>query len=623
MGATCTHGSPWLPTIRPPPPSSPSPAARLPPSRADALHASQEALSFMCTPTLFYFRRATQLSSSPVYAHSSPRTGRSTGYDLPLILPAFHHLQRHLFLSQVPPPVDADVTADAPPPPVPSPRVRFVEPPAQVQPEEAYDEHVQESGSDEKEEGEWEEEEAGTPRAHGRRLCARTLSSPEGAGSVAVERVASVLPEREVVPRRTNASLSKTYRSPKRRHKENARKKKKQRAAERALEDQRERTEAERVERQREGERDRERERERDKDAQSEDKENEVRQAPPRPPVRSLGPTPPFPLHAPLASREEGEILLTSAPPLFARAPFLSARSITCPSTPPDTAVQLRAESATRTARASRRLVRNCYYLSKMKAAAITAILAASLATAEVNWTFQKLENGVEVPFPAGPATRFQSQAMIKVGEAGTHNRLSVAAAPIQSSNWCGAILTGSGFTSVIGTWTVPLLSLRLGQSAASEPGLSQWIGIDGFTSPGLLQGGVLSQIVSGGQENVAFTGLLPQPLRDLSLAVSTGDSITTNVTVTSSSGGIVTMRNNSRGSAVVATVTGATGPDIIQGSSLVVFPAFPTSSFTGASAIESGTSVSPPAGTTIDLFQGFELCSATISGTTVSVRDS
>lgn len=124
--------------------------------------------------------------------------------------------------------------------------------------------------------------------------------------------------------------------------------------------------------------------------------------------------------------------------------------------------------------------------------------------------------------------------------------------------------------------------------------------------------------------------------LRPAAHTVSTGDSITTNVTVTSSSGGIVTMRNNSRGSAIVATVTGATGSDIIQGtsaewivedlesgSSLVVFPAFPTSSFTGASAIESGTSVSPPAGTTIDLVQGVELCSATISGTTVSVRDS
>ncbi|KAJ7752342.1 peptidase A4 family-domain-containing protein [Mycena metata] len=271
-----------------------------------------------------------------------------------------------------------------------------------------------------------------------------------------------------------------------------------------------------------------------------------------------------------------------------------------------------------------------------MKAAVITAVFAASLATAEVTWTFQKFENDIEVPFPAGPATRFHSQAMIKLGEAGKRNRLNAAAAPVQSSNWCGAILTGSGFTSVFASWAVPPLSFRSGQSAASEPSLAQWVGIDGFTSPGLFQGGVLSQIVSGGQENVAFTGLLPQPLRDLGLAVSIGDSITTNVTVTSSSGGIVTIKNNSRGTAVVATVTGATGSDIIQGtsaewivqdvesgSSLVPFPAFPISSFTGATAIESGIPVSPPAGTTINLVQGVELCSATISGTTVSVRDS
>ncbi|KAJ7907590.1 hypothetical protein B0H13DRAFT_1879423 [Mycena leptocephala] len=88
-----------------------------------------------------------------------------------------------------------------------------------------------------------------------------------------------------------------------------------------------------------------------------------------------------------------------------------------------------------------------------MKAAAITAILAASLATAEVTWTFQKFENGTEV-FSAGPQTMFQSQAMINVGEARKRNRLNgrASAATVTSSNWCGAALTGSGFTSVVGT---------------------------------------------------------------------------------------------------------------------------------------------------------------------------
>jgi hypothetical protein len=72
-----------------------------------------------------------------------------------------------------------------------------------------------------------------------------------------------------------------------------------------------------------------------------------------------------------------------------------------------------------------------------MKAVAITAILAATLATAEVTWTFQKFENGTEVPFSTGPQTRFQSQAMVKVGEIRNRNRLNgrAAAATVTSSN--------------------------------------------------------------------------------------------------------------------------------------------------------------------------------------------
>ncbi|KAJ7911614.1 concanavalin A-like lectin/glucanase domain-containing protein [Mycena leptocephala] len=243
-----------------------------------------------------------------------------------------------------------------------------------------------------------------------------------------------------------------------------------------------------------------------------------------------------------------------------------------------------------------------------MKAAAITAILAASLATAEVTWTFQ-----------SRPQTRFQSQAMAKVGEARKRNRLNgrASGATVQSSNWCGAALTGSGFTSVVGTWTIPTISLR-SASPARTPHL-QW-------------GGTLSNS-SGRQENVAWTEMLPAASRDVSLTVATGDSITTNVTMTSTTSGTVTIENNTRRTSIVGTVSGGTRlsatsaewilEDFESGSSLVAFAGFPTSTFTG-SALRSGTSTSPSTSTLIDLVQGSsELCSATISGTTVSVRDS
>jgi hypothetical protein len=268
-----------------------------------------------------------------------------------------------------------------------------------------------------------------------------------------------------------------------------------------------------------------------------------------------------------------------------------------------------------------------------MKVAAITAILAASLAAAEVTWTFQKFENGVEVPFEEGPQTEFQSQALAKVGELRKRNRLNgrAASATVTSTNWCGASLTGTGFSSVVGTWTVPAITLRAGQSSASNPALAQWVGIDGFSNSALIQGGTLSQLVGGRQQNFAWTEMLPAPLRQVTLTVGTGDRISTNVTMTSATSGTVSILNTSRGTSVVGTVSGGTRlagtsaewilEDFLSGNSLVPFPAFPTSTFTG-SALRAGTGVTPAGSTLIDLVQNSELCSATLSGTTVSVRD-
>ncbi|KAJ7247137.1 peptidase G1 [Mycena haematopus] len=223
---------------------------------------------------------------------------------------------------------------------------------------------------------------------------------------------------------------------------------------------------------------------------------------------------------------------------------------------------------------------------------------------------------------------------MIKIGEARKRNRLNgrAAGATVTSSNWCGAALTGSGFSSVVGTWTVPTISVRSGQSASSDPALAQWVGIDGFSNEALIQGGTLSELNGRTQENFAWTEMLPASLRQVSLTVDTGDSITTNVTMTSATAGRVTIENNTRGTSIVGTVSGGTRlsaasaewilEDFESGSSLVPFAAFPTSSFTGA-AVQSGKSVSPSGATLIDIVQNSELCSATLSGTTISVKDS
>ncbi|KAJ6474271.1 concanavalin A-like lectin/glucanase domain-containing protein [Mycena sanguinolenta] len=220
---------------------------------------------------------------------------------------------------------------------------------------------------------------------------------------------------------------------------------------------------------------------------------------------------------------------------------------------------------------------------------------------------------------------------MAKVGEARKRNRLNgrASGATVQSSNWCGAALTGSGFTSIVGTWTVPPISLRSGQTAAGAPGILQWVGIDGFSNSALIQGGTLSELVGSTQENFAWTQMQPAAGRAVSLIVDTGDRITTNVTMTSATSGTVTIENNTHGISIVGTVSGGTPLSgtsaewilgaLTSGSGLVPFAAFPTSTFTGSVA----TSISPSTANLIDLVQTSVLCSATLSGTTVSLRDS
>lgn len=66
------------------------------------------------------------------------------------------------------------------------------------------------------------------------------------------------------------------------------------------------------------------------------------------------------------------------------------------------------------------------------------------------------------------------------IAETGITNKTNVE----YSSNWAGAILIGSGYTSVTGTFTVP--------TPSSTGSGSAWVGIDGDTcSTAILQTGI------------------------------------------------------------------------------------------------------------------------------------
>ncbi|KAJ7615959.1 concanavalin A-like lectin/glucanase domain-containing protein [Roridomyces roridus] len=259
-----------------------------------------------------------------------------------------------------------------------------------------------------------------------------------------------------------------------------------------------------------------------------------------------------------------------------------------------------------------------------MKTAILITLIAASLTAAEVTWTFAKFEGGVEVPLEdvVGPPTEFQSNAAQRVSDARKRNRFNrrTDEETVTTENWCGAVLLGSGF-SVVGTWTVPAITLRAGQSSSGQPAVAQWVGIDGLTNGALIQGGTHSEFVDGQQQNVAWTEMLPASAGILSFTIYTGDSITTNVTMTSTTSG-----TPSSGPFQAAPLFGASAEWIIEDvrsdGAFVPFAGFPTNTFTG-SAIQSGQSVTPSGAALVELVQDSELCSATISGTTITVQDS
>ncbi|KAH8892469.1 concanavalin A-like lectin/glucanase [Thozetella sp. PMI_491] len=262
------------------------------------------------------------------------------------------------------------------------------------------------------------------------------------------------------------------------------------------------------------------------------------------------------------------------------------------------------------------------------------AVSLPQLIHASVEWSFKTFQDGVEIGTALGPQTELQTNVMQRVQEARKEKRLTAAES---SSNWCGAAQTTTGtFKSVVGSWKVPTISLRSGQTNSQQPSIAQWVGIDGFSNSALIQGGTLTQISSSGsQSTFAWVEMLPAALHSVSLTVSSGDSITTNVTMTSTTSGSITIHNTSKGTSVTGNVSGGTTlqgksaewilEDVSSGGGLVPFASFPSgTTFTGNDAIlSSGSTVTADGATLINIVQNSELCSATESGNVISMKPS
>lgn len=197
------------------------------------------------------------------------------------------------------------------------------------------------------------------------------------------------------------------------------------------------------------------------------------------------------------------------------------------------------------------------------------------------------------------------------------------------SSNWAGAVLIGTGYTSVTGTIVVPTPSKPSGGSSSTEYAASAWVGIDGDTcQTAILQTGVDFYVQGSSISFDAWYEWYPDYAYDFSgISISAGDTITMTVTASSKSGGTATVKNVSTGKSVSHTFSGESDSlcetnaewiveDFSSGNSLVPFADFGTVTFTGASAKTSSGSVGVSGASIFDIKQSSSvLTSCSTSG--------
>src|SRR6266536_2533061 len=98
------------------------------------------------------------------------------------------------------------------------------------------------------------------------------------------------------------------------------------------------------------------------------------------------------------------------------------------------------------------------------------------------------------------------------------------------SSNWAGYAVDGSNVTDVVGTWTVPAVTLGAGCPNSYS---STWVGIDGDNSSTVEQCGTDQDFINGQPVYYAWYELYPKFPVNLSATtypVQPGDTITAEV---------------------------------------------------------------------------------------------
>ncbi|KAJ5951094.1 uncharacterized protein N7479_009507 [Penicillium vulpinum] len=203
------------------------------------------------------------------------------------------------------------------------------------------------------------------------------------------------------------------------------------------------------------------------------------------------------------------------------------------------------------------------------------------------------------------------------------------------SSNWAGAVLIGTGYTSVTGRFTVPTPKLPTGGSSSKQYCASAWVGIDGDTcSTAILQTGVDFCIQAGKVTYDAWYEWYPDYAYDFTgLTIAAGDVIEVTVTASSLTAGTAVVENVTKGKSVTHTFTGGVDGDLCEynaewivedfesGGALVPFVNFGTVTFSNAQATTGGKVVGPSGATLMDIKQSNAvLTSSSLTSTGVTV---
>ncbi|CAP78998.1 Aspergillopepsin-2 [Penicillium chrysogenum] len=202
------------------------------------------------------------------------------------------------------------------------------------------------------------------------------------------------------------------------------------------------------------------------------------------------------------------------------------------------------------------------------------------------------------------------------------------------SSKWAGAVLIGTGYTSVSGEITVPIPHLPNGANSYTNYCASAWVGIDGDTcSTAILQAGIDFCIQGGFISYNAWYEWYPDYAHNFSnIQILPGDVIKMTVDATSKSSGFVTIENLSTGVSVMHIFPYSLRGDLCEfnaewivedfsvNNALAPFADFGTVVFSNAVASRGGDTYGPLGATIMDIYQDRILTSSSVTRDTVTI---